>query len=59
MKFRVYKTSEYPCSKGNFLEIANLEELLQFIDEHGEIILSKPQDDEAVASIEIYDDWRE
>lgn len=49
---------DYEC-KGYFIDIANLEELLAFMDTHGPIVIQKTNTNPQMREIEIYDDYRE
>lgn len=58
MKFNVTKTSDR--NYRNQLNISTIEELMEFADDNGQLIISpyNPATNKQ-PSIEIYDDWRE
>ena len=59
MKFRVTRSSDYLGHK-EYVEIATLEESMDFVKEKGDIIIHELDSDrENLPFIEIYDDWRE
>ena len=66
MLFRVIKTSETLSGEAVEIEISTLEELISFMYQNGDIIISTTLDfikehnkDAADLTIEIYDDYRE
>ena len=61
MKFKVYRTSDSPCSDLEEIEINTLEELLDFCKEcHEHIIITEANRwNDWTWNIEIYDDYRE
>ena len=57
MKFKVKKTSDWNYSEN--VDISTLEELMEFADDNGQLIISPHNPITKQPSIEIYDDWRE
>lgn len=47
-----------PILKTYTVEINSLEDLIEFIDKYGDIIISKPYNKSRPYVIEIYDAWR-
>lgn len=45
--------------KGWFITINSIEELLEFVNKYGDIVVQKALDNDKLFEIEIYDDYRE
>lgn len=59
MEFKVYRTSNRWNDPKENKEISTLEELIEFMDASGELIIKRSYDDNNELHIEIYDDYRE
>ena len=70
MKFYCERTSKIwgrPCDEATqvdeytyTIEINSLEQLMSFVDRHGDVVIIPPNDDnKKLPTIEIYDTWRE
>lgn len=59
MEFKVYKTSSKWRDLKDSKEINTIEELIEFMDTNGELIIKRSYDDNNELQIEIYDDYRE
>ena len=71
MKFRVIRSSQFSDEKPRnvkgiykkddnwYIKINTLEELIDFYNQYGSLIISENWDNEKEMQIEIYDDYRE